>query len=445
MNRLSRPLVSFMASAPPRWWPPALARRLSPPSERLNPTVRRASRFPLGFRNMATGIRSSEVDGHDSAKPDTRLLTTSAHEHSAITQGMNNMSRTKEFISCYGEIIDGKRDAWGKTVGCGEEIVVSDDEEYESWDALMARYPFEGVLPLDVFPKSRHRDGSIYKCTHPWTRKCLITDRSETVFEAMMFTEPSNCFILNGTCMRHAPSHMFQILSIKLAKLDVDGGPVALYGYIAVRDDLDPLLNYIIKYSRDDPIIVEQGSLFNLAGPKRGIDFYGNILIEYDMRIRTAKEEKDDLQLIDGASMIGDMGLRNCHAFTNRIHGDSGAVDVTFSRLENAVEATVEVFISEVQNSFSLFLGCLTSGLSEEIRLFDGVIGETQSLKRSVVAVVTGSSIHLKFKVGLESSSSAEHDCSFIAGNHGSNARKIETDFALISVKVTWSPLPKGH
>uniref|UniRef100_A0A8R7PYC0 DUF6598 domain-containing protein n=1 Tax=Triticum urartu TaxID=4572 RepID=A0A8R7PYC0_TRIUA len=394
MNRLSRPLVSFMASAPPRWWPPALARRLSPPSERLNPTVRRAS--------------SSEVDGHDSAKPDTRLLTTSAHEHSAITQGMNNMSRTKEFISCYGEIIDGKRDAWGKTVGCGEEIVVSDDEEYESWDALMARYPFEGVLPLDVFPKSRHRDGSIYKCTHPWTRKCLITDRSETVFEAMMFTEPSNCFILNGTCMRHAPSHMFQILSIKLAKLDVDGGPVALYGYIAVRDDLDPLLNYIIKYSRDDPIIVEQGSLFNLAGPKRGIDFYGNILIEYDMRIRTAKEEKDDLQLID-------------------------------------VEATVEVFISEVQNSFSLFLGCLTSGLSEEIRLFDGVIGETQSLKRSVVAVVTGSSIHLKFKVGLESSSSAEHDCSFIAGNHGSNARKIETDFALISVKVTWSPLPKGH
>ncbi|KAM3353915.1 hypothetical protein ACQJBY_024857 [Aegilops geniculata] len=410
MNRLSRPLVSFMASAPPRWWPPALARRLSPPSEPLNPTVRRASsdRFPLGFRNMATGIRSSEVEGHDSAKPDTRLLTTSAHEHSVITQGMNNMSRTKEFISCYGEIIDGKRDTWGKTVGCGEEIVVSDDEEYESWDALMARYPFEGVLPLDVFAKSRHRDGSIYECTHPWTRKCLITDRSETVFEAMMFTEPSNCFILNGTCMRHAPSHMFQILSIKLAKLDVDGGPVALYGYIAVRDDLDPLLNYIIKYSRDDPIIVEQGSLFNLAGPKRGIDFYGNILIEYDMRIRTAKEEKDDLQLID-------------------------------------VEATVEVFISEVQNSFSLFLGCLTSGLSEEIRLFDSVIGETQSLKRSVVAVVTGSSIHLKFKVGPESSSSAEHDCSFFAGNHGSNARKIETDFALISVKVTWSPLPKGH
>ena len=58
--------------------------------------------------------------------------------------------------------------------------------------------------------------------------------------------------------MRHAPSHMFQILSIKLAKLDVDGGPVALYGYIAVRDDLDPLLNYVVNISRDDPIIVKQ-------------------------------------------------------------------------------------------------------------------------------------------------------------------------------------------
>jgi hypothetical protein len=74
-----------------------------------------------------------------------------------------------------------------------------------------------------------------------------------------MFTEPSKkCFISNGTCLWHPPGHAFQFLSIKVAKIHVDGGPVALYGYIAVRDNLDPLLNYIIKYSRDDPIIVEQ-------------------------------------------------------------------------------------------------------------------------------------------------------------------------------------------
>jgi hypothetical protein len=58
--------------------------------------------------------------------------------------------------------------------------------------------------------------------------------------------------------MRHLPGHAFQFLSIKVAKIHVDSGSVALYGYIAVRDNLDPLLNYIVKYSRDDPIAVEQ-------------------------------------------------------------------------------------------------------------------------------------------------------------------------------------------
>lgn len=31
-----------------------------------------------------------------------------------------------------------------------------------------------------------------------------------------------------------------------------------LYGYIAARDALDALLNYVVNVSRDDPIVVEQ-------------------------------------------------------------------------------------------------------------------------------------------------------------------------------------------
>ncbi|KAM3335094.1 hypothetical protein ACQJBY_029480 [Aegilops geniculata] len=259
----------------------------------------------------------------------------------------------------------------------------------------------------------------------------------------MMFTEPSNCIIHNGTCMRHGPTRMLQILSIKLTKIALDE-PIALYGYIALRDNLDPLLNYVVKFSRDDPFITEQGSLINMAGPKRGINFLGVILIEYDMRIKTAEPEKHDLQLIDGVSVLGHMGMRNRSVFTRRVHGDCGAVDITFANIENAVEATVEVAISEVQRSFNLSLGCFTSGLNEQIPIFDGVIGEARSLNRSVFAVVIDSWIHLKFKVGTERSSSAEHDCFFNAGNHGSSARKIKTDFAIISVKVIWSPLPDG-
>ncbi|KAF8702783.1 hypothetical protein HU200_032614 [Digitaria exilis] len=174
----------------------------------------------------------------------------------------------------------------------------------------------------------------------------------------MVFSNPTNCIIDNGRCLKHYPRCMLQILSLKLAKTPANCGLIELYGYIAVRDDLDPLLNYVVKFSRDTPIIVEQGSLINMTGPKRGIEMTDLTLIEYDMRIKTCKGEKYDLQLIDGASFIGPAGIWN-RPFTIQIPGDFGAIDITLSRLYSSVEATVEVLISEVRSSFDLSLSLL--------------------------------------------------------------------------------------
>ena len=178
--------------------------------------------------------------------------------------------------------------------------------------------------------------------------------------------------------------------------------------------------------------------------PKRGINLDSDTLIEYDMKIKTAEHEKDDLQLIDGASIIGIMGTFNWSVFTSRIIGDCGAIDISASRLDLAVEATIEVLVSEVQGSFRLCLGCFTSGLHKEIRLFDGTIGEPEprSLKRYVIAVVMGTQLDLKFKVGAGYSSTSERCYSFTAHDHGHVDQLIETDFASIAVKVTWSVLP---
>jgi len=126
------------------------------------------------------------------------------------------------------------------------------------------------------------------------------------------------------------------------------------------------------------------------------------------------------------------------------IPGDYGAVDITLSRLHWAVEATVEVLISEVQCSFNLLPSCLTSQLNKEIRLFHGAIAGSRGLQRSVVAIPWDSSINLEFKVDALSSSSNQHYCSFMAKVHGHDTQEIKTLFALISVKVTWSMLPTG-
>uniref|UniRef100_A0A0D3F7M6 DUF6598 domain-containing protein n=1 Tax=Oryza barthii TaxID=65489 RepID=A0A0D3F7M6_9ORYZ len=187
------------------------------------------------------------------------------------------------------------------------------------------------------------------------------------------------------------------------------------------------------------PWLIGEDSLINMVGPKRGIDMMDYALIECDMRIKIGGQEKDDLQLIDGASLIGPAGLWD-KSYALRIPGDYGAIDITLSCLHWAAEATVEVVISEVQSSFDLSLGCLTSGLDKEIRLFDGTITEPRRLKRSVVAVSMNYSIELNFKVGAQSSS-LDHCCSFKPKIHGHDIQEIKTAFALILVKVTWSAL----
>ncbi|KAK3156027.1 hypothetical protein QOZ80_2AG0101810 [Eleusine coracana subsp. coracana] len=279
-----------------------------------------------------------------------------------------------------------------------EEGEVTDDEEFASLEDdhnSHNNHDYHGagdVDPMYIFPHSRHRDGSIYMALN----FCIAR------FEAMKLSDPEeDCKFVHGNCMMHSPRRMLQIFSLKLAKIPMDGGPIELYGYIAARDILEPLLNYVVKFCRDEPIIVQQGSLIEMTGPKRGIELYDTTLIEYDMRIKAGEKEKDDLQLIDGVSMVHDLDMFHRNPFTRRILGDCGAVDITVSRLDEAVEATVEVAISEVCSSFNLSLSCFISGLCEEIRLFDGTVGTSCGLRRSVVAVVKKTWMDLKFKVQI--------------------------------------------
>ena len=74
----------------------------------------------------------------------------------------------------------------------------------------------------------------------------------------MMLSNPTDCDMDNGICLRHYPRHMLQIFSLKLAKIPVGAGKVELYGYVAARDELEPFLNYVVNISRDDPFTVEQ-------------------------------------------------------------------------------------------------------------------------------------------------------------------------------------------
>uniref|UniRef100_K3YC65 DUF6598 domain-containing protein n=1 Tax=Setaria italica TaxID=4555 RepID=K3YC65_SETIT len=171
----------------------------------------------------------------------------------------------------------------------------------------------------------------------------------------------------------------------------------------------------------DEPILMQQGSLIEMTGPKRAISLCASVLFEFDMRIKNGDQEEDDLQLIDGAVGYCELGAP-CWPFTNLIKGDYGAVDITLALIYRAVEATIEVVISELQNSFHLSLS---------------------SLRRYVVAVVMDTWMHLKFRVGQNGSrDGVERYISFEANQHGCAGRQVMFEFTSISVKVTWSTLP---
>nr|CAB3458202.1 unnamed protein product [Digitaria exilis] len=150
---------------------------------------------------------------------------------------------------------------------------------------------------------------------------------------------------------------------------------------------------------------VTRGSLIEITGPKRGIELCYATLIEYDMRIKTGKQEKDDLQLIDGVSLIDEM--------------------TTFAR---------KPFTRQVQSNFSLCVGCFISGLHPEIRLFDGTISESRGLRRSVVAGVMDTWMDLKFKnTLLIYFLRSKKKCNALAKSHVPLARPSPAIIALVA------------
>ena len=80
-----------------------------------------------------------------------------------------------------------------------------------------------------------------------------------------MILDPTNCFPDQERCRVRFQCVMMQVFLLKLAKVSINTSLVQLYRYIAVRDYMDSLLNYIVHHSRDDPITVQQVHIYTYA------------------------------------------------------------------------------------------------------------------------------------------------------------------------------------
>ncbi|KAK1630013.1 hypothetical protein QYE76_004328 [Lolium multiflorum] len=313
--------------------------------------------------------------------------------------------------------------------------------------------PLDGVTRAKLIRHLRHGDGSIYRSNGYYAKVYRLHDTNKPCLEPMMMTEPSTSCMLDDrmVCQSHEFQTMMQIFYLRLANTCSHvGSPVELYGYVAVRDLLNhPMRNYIFNHPRDDPFVVGHDGFIQMNnGPKRGIRMEAHVLIEFDMKIKKGGEVEDDLQLIDCVASFSHRTSRHTTA-KRSIDGDCGAVDITYTLLDSAAEATVQVGISELasqDNGLRLKAAAFyTSQLSGQFDLFDGMVAaEASELSRIVVAVAKGG--HLLVPLILSETGGSDrrivqNSCTFPVQKHGNSVSVLKLGLVTIEVKVTWSTL----
>ncbi|CAM0902674.1 unnamed protein product [Alopecurus aequalis] len=253
----------------------------------------------------------------------------------------------------------------------------------------------------------------------------------------------TKCQPYSRDCQRHSYHDVMQIYWLKIAYISVDSldGPVQLYGYLSARDLLNPRRNYLFNCSRDDPYVVGQDDdwLIQMSGPKRGIEMTAPVLVEFDMRIKTGEKEEEDLQLIDGVVNFSDMDPPVNMAFTERLGGEGGAVDINLAHLYEAAEATIHVRISEAcAGGLSICLTASGSGLLEQARLFDGIVAKAPcDLDRFVFAVMRRTKLVVVLKICRSDGSDCVHRFHlFDVQKHGDSTVFFKLSFATIHVST---------
>ncbi|EEC69021.1 hypothetical protein OsI_37817 [Oryza sativa Indica Group] len=306
----------------------------------------------------------------------------------------------------------------------------------------------DGIIPAFVIPGSKHRDGSIYrKDAHYWHGLYHLDDTSETRLEPMTpsYSE-QDCRPCVTDCQWHIGCSMMQIFSLELAEISnfatgaAGAGAIQLYGFMAARDLLDPLRNYVFNRTRDDPFTIRDVSypFIQMTGPKRGITMNSRVMIEYDLRIKRGENEQDDLVLIDGAATFSE--ITNFIPYIYRIHGDCGmAVDITLAHFILAIEATLQVRIYELKDgcgSLNLTITCRVSHMTPQIKLFQDPIDKLRDQNRFVVVATLNTLMITEFKLTQQHGSISRRFESRVVP-HGSMSHCAKfADLATIGVEI---------
>ncbi|KAL6622492.1 hypothetical protein ACP70R_032371 [Stipagrostis hirtigluma subsp. patula] len=303
---------------------------------------------------------------------------------------------------------------------------------------LNPKAKLQGPLPIRLFPAfngGKHVFGSDYN----------LGDTSE-----ISVINVGDC---SNEC-RCRPMDLLQFIDIKIAGYrHTHPGRAKIFGFIAARDTIEPLRNYVYKRGIEncEAVSVKRKTgvaRLSLTSPARVISMSTRALLEFALHAESEDEANGDDLIIEGCTELEDLFATKSFIEHRRLYSTRCALDVKFAVVINAVEARVDIEALHVPtHGIDLKLCAKTSGFSDVIRLFHGSISEASFFTSFAIAVKIRSYLNLyiggsprgDLVLDQKSQPGSWWQHSFGSGFHGKQELVANLgDFASFLVKVTW-------
>ncbi|CAL4891475.1 unnamed protein product [Urochloa decumbens] len=250
---------------------------------------------------------------------------------------------------------------------------------------------------------------------------------------------------------------LLQFIDAKIAGYELNRpGRAKIFGFLAARDTIKPLRNYVYNCGIDncEAVSVKQKTgmaRLPLISPARVIEMSSRALIEFELHALTEDDTKgDDGPIIEGCTELYNMFESKSFIEHRRLYSERCALDIKYMVLINAVEARVEVKVlrlGAIDGGVNMRLLAKTSGFSEVIRLFRGAAPKPGDTMSFAIAVERRSGFDLYIEgfprdnhtVGRKQVPYSWWKCGFTCSYHRTDEEVAELGvFASVSVKVTW-------
>ncbi|KAJ1256335.1 hypothetical protein BS78_K048000 [Paspalum vaginatum] len=295
-----------------------------------------------------------------------------------------------------------------------EFIKLRDEFESQGGDGTVPFPP----MPMKVLPETTDFCISGLYCYH---REYMTSNTCQT----------------DSTLGLDGRQQMMQIFSVtvRLSSYKSESYPISIYGIFAVRDDLEPLRNYVFNRSRDNPVKIRQDVFaLPLCSPCRGMYVLDRALLEVDLWVKKEGDRSNDDKLLSAYVQIN---VRSCFdkKLRGRIHSDHCLLDMDYIFMAYSLEAVIQVFKTTHDPHhvrFTAFSRCFDLG----IELFEGKCVERGDVFKHVVVVKARENLVIRLELD-----NSHFEWAFQDGAVGaSNYPDVDSIFNQFQVRVFFAP-----